>query len=566
MQNYNNLLTGLRVQTQIPLDVKQYVQNELTLSNLGISNNLAFTYVKGLVVYCIDEGTRWEWKPSLGSGGLLAIDYVYPANIIAFGVIYSNQAYNFYQVVNSSQVNSDWNATSGIEQILNKPTIILPPLEAVDDGAGIGYRLRGRNPANYGAIGEDAVDFSYSDQISTSNGSTGINSFSSGINVKSSGYLSNSFGYLIDNSGSGSFNGGFNVIDRGYTNSLFGTGHNVTSMNTTVLGQASNIISEQILDYNATNKPMLVVGNGTIANNDEFYSVLTRSDAFKVMFNGSVFAPSLTTGLITSDTTGKILITKEYLSSIAPTGSETKINAGTNVTISGTGTIASPYIISSTASGSSEIYFDNGLNTTVSGIGTLSDPYIISATDTNTTYSAGTAMSLSGTTFNNTSPDQTVVLTQSGATTITGTYPNFTISSTDTNTIADGSETKINSGTTTAITGVGTTASPYTVETVNLQKVITASYTLTTADNNYTILVNNSAVDVTITIPTGLMSKINVGFIQQGSGSVTFVAGSGVTINTPISGGFRIKGINYNAYVEQINSSNVYHLLGNIIV
>jgi hypothetical protein len=54
--------------------------------------------------------------------------------------------------------------------------------------------------------------------------------------------------------------------------------------------------------------------------------------------------------------------------------------------------------------------------------------------DTNTTYSAGTGLSLSGTTFNNTAPDQTVVLTGSGATSISGTYPNFTISSTDTNT------------------------------------------------------------------------------------------------------------------------------------
>ena len=58
----------------------------------------------------------------------------------------------------------------------------------------------------------------------------------------------------------------------------------------------------------------------------------------------------------------------------------------------------------------------------------------ISATNTNTTYSAGTGISLSGTTFSNSAPDQTVALTGSGATTISGTYPNFTISSTDTNT------------------------------------------------------------------------------------------------------------------------------------
>jgi hypothetical protein len=53
---------------------------------------------------------------------------------------------------------------------------------------------------------------------------------------------------------------------------------------------------------------------------------------------------------------------------------------------------------------------------------------------TDTTYSAGTGLSLSGTTFTNTAPDQTVTLTGSGATSVSGTYPNFTISSTDTNT------------------------------------------------------------------------------------------------------------------------------------
>ena len=46
-------------------------------------------------------------------------------------------------------------------------------------------------------------------------------------------------------------------------------------------------------------------------------------------------------------------------------------------------------------------------------------------------YSAGSGLSLTGTVFSNTAPDQTVTLTQGGATTITGTYPNFTISSTD---------------------------------------------------------------------------------------------------------------------------------------
>jgi hypothetical protein len=46
----------------------------------------------------------------------------------------------------------------------------------------------------------------------------------------------------------------------------------------------------------------------------------------------------------------------------------------------------------------------------------------------------GSGISVSGTTITNDAPDQTVSLTGAGATTVTGTYPNFTITSTDTNT------------------------------------------------------------------------------------------------------------------------------------
>lgn len=45
-----------------------------------------------------------------------------------------------------------------------------------------------------------------------------------------------------------------------------------------------------------------------------------------------------------------------------------------------------------------------------------------------TTYSAGTGLSLTGTTFANTAPDQTVTLTAGNRISITGSYPNFTIS------------------------------------------------------------------------------------------------------------------------------------------
>lgn len=290
-------------------------------------------------------------------------------------------------------------------------------------------------------------------------------------------------------------------------------------------------------------------------------------------------------------------------------GSETKITNGTNTTVVGVGTIATPYQINSVNSTYStsnlgtgaQIYKDStivgsntqfnlrklkssdasvtiaeganeiditvvtgsipdgsetkvtaGTNVSVTGTGTIATPYIINSTDTNTTYSAGTAISLVGTTFNNTAPDQTVALTQGGATTITGTYPNFTISSTDSNT------------TYTAGTGLALTGTVFSVD--NSQKVITypadftgTNYTLTNADNNYEIIVDNGATNVSVTVPSGLASKIGVGFTQKGTGDVTYTA-SGTTINNPI--GLKIKGQYYQTFLSQEANTNLFYLGG----
>jgi hypothetical protein len=60
---------------------------------------------------------------------------------------------------------------------------------------------------------------------------------------------------------------------------------------------------------------------------------------------------------------------------------------------------------------------------------------VFTDTNTDTTYSAGSGMSLNGTQFVNASPDRVVSISGSGATSVSGSYPNFTISSTDTNTV-----------------------------------------------------------------------------------------------------------------------------------
>ncbi len=57
----------------------------------------------------------------------------------------------------------------------------------------------------------------------------------------------------------------------------------------------------------------------------------------------------------------------------------------------------------------------------------LSVPYALYAASGGTPYTAGTGIGITGNVINNTSPDQTVSLTGIGQTSISGAYPNFTI-------------------------------------------------------------------------------------------------------------------------------------------
>lgn len=65
----------------------------------------------------------------------------------------------------------------------------------------------------------------------------------------------------------------------------------------------------------------------------------------------------------------------------------------------------------------------------------------IAADETQTIYTSGTGINITGNTISNTAPDQEITLNGSGATSVIGTYPNYTISSTDNVNDADASTT-----------------------------------------------------------------------------------------------------------------------------
>ncbi len=118
-----------------------------------------------------------------------------------------------------------------------------------------------------------------------------------------------------------------------------------------------------------------------------------------------------------------------------------------------------------------------------------------------------------------------------------------------------------------AVKMVGLDASGKVVSVENLQRTITSTTTISNFDNNYTLIIDNGANPINIIIPDGLIANINVGFIQQGTGDVTFLPliSGGVEMKSPLNY-TKIKGVNYNAYIEQVGTSNVYHLLGNLKV
>ncbi len=96
MSTFNNIPTGLIVPSQVPLDGKILVASEAVLANLGTNDNLAYTYYDGLIVYCVLERTRYEWREWDGlERQLVPGGYTYPAGHIVNGVDYSNKTYNF---------------------------------------------------------------------------------------------------------------------------------------------------------------------------------------------------------------------------------------------------------------------------------------------------------------------------------------------------------------------------------------------------------------------------------------------------------------------------------------
>jgi len=149
-------------------------------------------------------------------------------------------------------------------------------------------------------------------------------------------------------------------------------------------------------------------------------------------------------------------------------------------------------------------------------------------TVTSVDLTAGTGISVSGSpittsgtiTVTNTAPDQIVSLTGAGATSVSGTYPIFTITSTDTNT------------TYTAGTGLNLTGTVFsidsTVATLNGTQTLT-NKTISGTNNTFSNIGNASLTNSSLTVN-------GISIALGGSGTVTAVNPQALTIGTGLSG------------------------------
>ena len=123
---------------------------------------------------------------------------------------------------------------------------------------------------------------------------------------------------------------------------------------------------------------------------------------------------------------------------------------------------------------------------------------------------------------------------------------------------------ELEDGATTIVNGDGADT-PYSVEVVNLQKVLTTfPYTINVLDDKYTIFVNPNNSNVTIYVQDALPPNFSCSFIQTEEGEVAFESTGSANIIHPIALQNIIKGKDYWAMIEKQQNTNDYYLIGSL--
>ena len=138
----------------------------------------------------------------------------------------------------------------------------------VDAKGAVGYRILGRDPNNYGDLGSEAIDLSYSNSPGTTFGAAGNNSFAVGYQVEASGGYSYAEGYRTIASGSISHAEGKNTT-AGYMSHAEGYGSQADGYYS---AHAEGYYTQATGDYGAHAEGRNTIASGASAHAEGYYT------------------------------------------------------------------------------------------------------------------------------------------------------------------------------------------------------------------------------------------------------------------------------------------------------
>ncbi len=231
------------------INYKAVIKDNLGNVVANTNVNVQFTILKGVAqtnVY------REIHTPTTDANGIIIVNI--GEGFVVSGsfsiIIWSNDSYFLNTQINtgSGLVNLGTSEFKTVPFALSAANVT--GLEALDEGYGIGWRLKGQNPDNYDKIGWGAVDLSNSLYASTVHGAhgdhsfafgsdtqaSGVATFAGGSGSKAMGQYSTAIGYYTEANGEKSMAMGTETFANGKSSTAMGYGAIAGASNSTAMG------------------------------------------------------------------------------------------------------------------------------------------------------------------------------------------------------------------------------------------------------------------------------------------------------------------------------------------